>query len=686
MIDPALLIVELALKSTLVLGAVWLVIGTVRRLSASERHALWAFALIGLLMLPPITRLGPAVELPVPTIGAAPEGQVSFLQQADPQAVPIDQLSTATVPETADGSAAGAEHIANPAAGTTREGSVTGSSGWRVEASVAVTAVYLAGAFALLASLAIAVIRVSFAVRRLAPLREPRTLALLEHLRTGVGLRRRIRLLRSCTDATPWVWGLLRPVIVVPESFASWPRAAQRNALLHELAHIARLDYLTTLLGYVCRALYWFQPLVWLSAARMHREAERACDDRVLITSPSRTVYASQLLDIAATMHRGERERVASCAMASPTGLSERVRSILDANRRRTAMGYAKSAFVLTITATLVLGIGMLKTSTDTQAQQTPEPAAPVAGPADLRTIAARGPQDSEELELLVMNYLTEGRDAEAVQVLAEYVWPYGYGSRRDMEPADRSDPDCAFCRKLLETDAALTDWTRGSHAALPALLAAFDLIEQQAYEGLDGNALVALAGVTRGTGIGLLARGGLAQWYLLEGFRLGDLTDRSKLRAVTVLADVHWYEQGKALAEHLYNDASSSLYQSVAVQQWIRYLDASVQRVNDGGARLLAAGTGGTGPDGEFLPLVRVAPRYPTDAVTERREGYAIVEFTVDQRGRTANLQAVESSDSTFEQPSIDAARQFRYAPRIVDGTPVEVPGVRNVFTFRLE
>jgi TonB family protein len=93
-----------------------------------------------------------------------------------------------------------------------------------------------------------------------------------------------------------------------------------------------------------------------------------------------------------------------------------------------------------------------------------------------------------------------------------------------------------------------------------------------------------------------------------------------------------------------------------------------------------------GDAENAEFLPIVRVAPIYPTQAAQQRLEGHVIVEFTVTETGTVADVTVVESSDSIFEQSAMDAALRFRYRPRIVNGEPVRVPGVRNMFTYRLE
>jgi len=89
---------------------------------------------------------------------------------------------------------------------------------------------------------------------------------------------------------------------------------------------------------------------------------------------------------------------------------------------------------------------------------------------------------------------------------------------------------------------------------------------------------------------------------------------------------------------------------------------------------------------DGEYLPIVKVAPVYPARAAARGIEGYVIVEFTVTRTGTTKDIVVVESTSSLFDRAAIEAAAKFKYKPRVIDGEPVEVPGVRNKITFVLE
>jgi protein TonB len=96
----------------------------------------------------------------------------------------------------------------------------------------------------------------------------------------------------------------------------------------------------------------------------------------------------------------------------------------------------------------------------------------------------------------------------------------------------------------------------------------------------------------------------------------------------------------------------------------------------------------GGLGAsDGEYLPIVKVAPIYPRRATSRGIEGYCIVEYTVTKNGSIRDPRAVDCQPSgVFESESIKAAEKFKYKPRVVDGEAIEVAGVQNKFTYTLE
>jgi protein TonB len=90
---------------------------------------------------------------------------------------------------------------------------------------------------------------------------------------------------------------------------------------------------------------------------------------------------------------------------------------------------------------------------------------------------------------------------------------------------------------------------------------------------------------------------------------------------------------------------------------------------------------------DGEYLPIVKVAPIYPRRAQTRGISGYCIVEYTVTTTWAIRDPQAVDCQPSgMFDRASVKASLKFKYKPRVVDGVAIEVAGVQNKFTYELE
>jgi TonB family protein len=110
---------------------------------------------------------------------------------------------------------------------------------------------------------------------------------------------------------------------------------------------------------------------------------------------------------------------------------------------------------------------------------------------------------------------------------------------------------------------------------------------------------------------------------------------------------------------------------------------------VRDGRAapRMLVAGAAAQRRDGEYLPLVTVSAVYPAAAQAQGIEGRCVVEYTIAATGATRDVRARDCAPAgVFERAAVAAARQFKYRPRIRDGAPVAVAGVRNEFRFALD
>lgn len=90
---------------------------------------------------------------------------------------------------------------------------------------------------------------------------------------------------------------------------------------------------------------------------------------------------------------------------------------------------------------------------------------------------------------------------------------------------------------------------------------------------------------------------------------------------------------------------------------------------------------------DGEYLPIVRVAPVYPRRALQRGLEGYVIVEFTVSKQGAVKDPIVVEANPpGIFDRAALDAALKFKYKPRVVNGEPMEVSGIQTRISFEID
>lgn len=104
------------------------------------------------------------------------------------------------------------------------------------------------------------------------------------------------------------------------------------------------------------------------------------------------------------------------------------------------------------------------------------------------------------------------------------------------------------------------------------------------------------------------------------------------------------------------------------------------------GGAYLGQRGGGQGSGDGDVVPIVRVEPQWPREALIQGIEGWVRVEFTIRPDGTVANPQVVESEPRRmFDRQALRAIQRWRFRPRMVDGRPVERRATQTI-EFNLE
>ncbi len=269
------MLVELAVKATILLAAAAIGSLVLRRTSAAIRHLLWLSTLSALAVLPVTTLLTPSWQPDLPqasTIASAARTMITVTDAAPAQSLP-----------------------------------------W----AAILTILWAAVAFALLARTLVAQARAAVLIARATP------------YQPGIAL---------CHDTdVPLVAGLRRPLILLPEDALDWPSERLELVLRHESAHAARFDTLAQFIANIACALYWPLPWVWLASRKLRTEAELACDDGVLLSGLRASNYAGHLIDIVRGLSGRERIPQGGIPMARLNQLELRLHSLLAHNVNRRA-------------------------------------------------------------------------------------------------------------------------------------------------------------------------------------------------------------------------------------------------------------------------------------------------------------------------------------------------------------
>lgn len=191
-------------------------------------------------------------------------------------------------------------------------------------------ALWIAGAAAVVARLAVGVVRVRRQSRAATPLLDVEWLAERDAAARRLSLSREVALKESADVPVAITSGWRRPFLLVGRIARHWAVERRRIVLLHELAHVKRSDWPALLLAEVAAAVYWFHPLaIWL-VRRVRSEAEQACDELVIATGTKPSVYAGHLLGIFRTAGEAPAPAAAALAMVRPHHFEARLRAILE--------------------------------------------------------------------------------------------------------------------------------------------------------------------------------------------------------------------------------------------------------------------------------------------------------------------------------------------------------------------
>lgn len=278
-----LLLVEAALRS-LALGAlVWIALLIFRPRNPHLQKTIWVTVLVASIAMPFIlqSQITPRFELP--------DYMVMIVNAAD----------------------VGDSPLVRAAGGTT-------SPQFASLAVRTVKVIYLAGALALLARLAIGLAKIARIRRRATPLR----VAPSSEQTRDASMDNTCEDIRASSEVlSPATFG---STILLPATATSWSQSKLTAVLAHERAHVRHKDCYVQWLARLYTCVFWFNPLAWWLQRRLADLAETTSDDAVLATSVDRIAYADLLLEIARNPPAG---RVVMSA-ARP-GLAARIERII---------------------------------------------------------------------------------------------------------------------------------------------------------------------------------------------------------------------------------------------------------------------------------------------------------------------------------------------------------------------
>jgi TonB family protein len=428
-----------------------------------------------------------------------------------------------------------------------------------------------------------------------------------------LGISRGVRL-EQTERSILGTWGILRPRILLPRDAATWPEDRIRSVLTHELAHIKRLDWPIQILAELARAVYWFNPLFWILCRRLRIESEQACDDIVLNAGIDPADYAAHLLELARLLKNSGRAWSPVLAMAHPPSLERRFVAMLNPSLNRKPAG-AKTIFVA-LSAALALTIPLAAMRAPVKSE-----AAPV--------VAKASPPA-----------LTEAKPAPAAAAKKP-------AAAKTAKPVAAPAPEAQG-----RADGALAGTvTDGTGAVIPGVTVTVYSMKQQGNSIVETPVGTAVANQVGKFEFPALPEGSYSLRATLPGF---------------ASATREWLQvaPSQRLEENITMSVGTISQQVVvtAVGTPRPKPAGTPQRIRVGG-NVIAANL-----------ISQVKPIYPQSARDAGIEGMVRLQGIIGTDGTLIGLSAMNNVDRDLTAAALEAVRQWRYKPTLLNGEPVEV------------
>ena len=189
--------------------------------------------------------------------------------------------------------------VASEPAAVPRRGAARIDAGRPRTAAAVLPWLWFAGTPATFALLAAGLVGADRLRRRSRPLADGELAGMARRLADALGILRPVALGVCDRLAAPILLGVVRPLILLPAAVSGWSPEQIEMALLHELAHVRRLDNLVNLAQRVIESLLFFHPAVWWVSGWVRLEREHCCDRLVVARTGRARPYAELLAELA---------------------------------------------------------------------------------------------------------------------------------------------------------------------------------------------------------------------------------------------------------------------------------------------------------------------------------------------------------------------------------------------------
>jgi beta-lactamase regulating signal transducer with metallopeptidase domain len=346
-------LLSVTIKTVVLVAGALAATSLLRRRSAAIRHWVLASAMLACACIPPLDLLLPAWSIPLPPGWSKAEV--------------VSSLSFVSEPESA------------PAGVQSPQSAANGSSRPLLPPAIVLGSIWVIGVAIGIGVLVAGLVRLRAIALDSSPVSAGPWRDVADEISKSYGVRRAVRLLLCRHPTMLATWGMVGPTILLPDGAHAWGKDRIRAVLHHELAHVVRGDWAIALIASLLRALYWFNPLLWIACRRLRRESERACDDLVLASGISGSDYATQLLDLARESAQGRYRWSPAIAIAHRSMLEGRVRAVLNARVNRQPLTVFVRATTVALLAALTVSIAAATISGRTE----------VASSSDVRLVAS---------------------------------------------------------------------------------------------------------------------------------------------------------------------------------------------------------------------------------------------------------------------------------------------------------